>query len=628
LDYWVFALTVYDGYLIAGGTFVTAGGTTVNEIARWTGSSWVPLGGGMNGAVEALTVFNGELIAGGEFTSAGGIPAYHLARWDGTQWASFGGGSTNTVNAFNQYGGRLVAAGDFNQSTIDPQAAHEVVAWDGNALTPLGAGMNGQVLALKSYLTGSKFNQTNELVAGGLFTQADGSAASHVARWDQGLIVIGGSQWTAMGSGFDGGVYALERCTLGASTNTYAGGNFNYSGATYVGDIARWNSSTGVWESLGGMNGAVFALKYYNGYLYAGGAFTSAAGTSTGGLARWNGSSWSQCGGYFNGTVYSLEVYNGQLVIGGVYPGINSSPNLAQYDGTYYSTFGTGGTNAVVRALCASGSRLYIGGDFTTAGGIAVHRAAYWDGAWHDVGGGTNNSVNALTAFHGEVEVGGTFGWVKNASLAAPTWARWLETGTPWLVTAPFSQTVDSRANATFTVVPATGYDPLTYQWYKNGTPLVDGFTMSGMIISGANGPTLTLTRVESVDGGDFTVVVSNGCGNVSAGPATLTINQTVGVGGGVPRVTRFESLGPNPAHGSTRIGFSLARDARVSVAVYDVAGRRQRTLDLGSLAAGERSTSWDGRNDSGEPVSAGVYLVELAVDGARLGVRRLAMLR
>ena len=55
-----------------------------------------------------------------------------------------------------------------------------------------------------------------------------------------------------------------------------------------------------MWEPVGfGMNGYVYALKEYNGYLYAGGNFSSAGGSATGGLARWNGSFWEQVGGYF-----------------------------------------------------------------------------------------------------------------------------------------------------------------------------------------------------------------------------------------------------------------------------------------------------------------------------------------
>ena len=43
----VYALTVYDGKLIAGGYFTTAGDVSANRIASWDGSSWSPLGSGM-----------------------------------------------------------------------------------------------------------------------------------------------------------------------------------------------------------------------------------------------------------------------------------------------------------------------------------------------------------------------------------------------------------------------------------------------------------------------------------------------------------------------------------------------------------------------------------------------------
>jgi len=80
------ALTVYDGKLIAGGYFTTAGGAAANYIASWDGSSWSPLGSGMGGRalwpyVYDLTVYNGELITGGGFTTAGGKVSAYIAKW-------------------------------------------------------------------------------------------------------------------------------------------------------------------------------------------------------------------------------------------------------------------------------------------------------------------------------------------------------------------------------------------------------------------------------------------------------------------------------------------------------------------------------------------------------------------
>src|SRR5262245_3882160 len=56
--------------IVVGGAFTLAGNTIVKNIAAWNGSSWLPLGTGTNFDVFALTVYNGSLIAGGSFTTA------------------------------------------------------------------------------------------------------------------------------------------------------------------------------------------------------------------------------------------------------------------------------------------------------------------------------------------------------------------------------------------------------------------------------------------------------------------------------------------------------------------------------------------------------------------------------
>ena len=63
-----------NGDLIAGGSFSSVGGVAANNIARWNGWTWAPMGSGMDDnfpAVLALAVLpNGDLIAGGSFYSA------------------------------------------------------------------------------------------------------------------------------------------------------------------------------------------------------------------------------------------------------------------------------------------------------------------------------------------------------------------------------------------------------------------------------------------------------------------------------------------------------------------------------------------------------------------------------
>jgi hypothetical protein len=68
----------------------------------------------------------------------------------------------------------------------------------------------------------------------------------------------------------------------------------------------------------------------------------------------------------------------------------------------------------------------------------------------------------------------------------------------------------------------------------------------------------------------------------------------------------------PNPARGSTRISFSLPREERVILRVYDVAGRAVRSLSRGTYPAGTNSVLWDGRDDAGRRLASGVYLYQL----------------
>jgi hypothetical protein len=76
------ALAVYNGDLIAGGGFTTAGGMSANRIARWDGSTWHPLGSGISReGVAALTLHDGQLVAGGGFFTVDGEVSAAWARW-------------------------------------------------------------------------------------------------------------------------------------------------------------------------------------------------------------------------------------------------------------------------------------------------------------------------------------------------------------------------------------------------------------------------------------------------------------------------------------------------------------------------------------------------------------------
>jgi PKD repeat protein len=99
-DY-VRALTKYNGNIIVGGNFSTAGTTSANKIAKWNpvALTWTAMGSGMNDYVKALEVYNGDLYAGGPFTSASGQSINGVAMWNETASAAPVAGFTQTATS-------------------------------------------------------------------------------------------------------------------------------------------------------------------------------------------------------------------------------------------------------------------------------------------------------------------------------------------------------------------------------------------------------------------------------------------------------------------------------------------------------------------------------------------------
>jgi hypothetical protein len=70
----------------------------------------------------------------------------------------------------------------------------------------------------------------------------------------------------------------------------------------------------------------------------------------------------------------------------------------------------------------------------------------------------------------------------------------------------------------------------------------------------------------------------------------------------------------PNPFNPTTKIEFTLAKSGFVTLRIYDVLGRKVRTLVSEELSSGYKSVIWDGKNDDGEDVASAVYLYQLKV--------------
>jgi hypothetical protein len=101
--------------------------------------------------------------------------------------------------------------------------------------------------------------------------------------------------------------------------------------------------------------------------------------------------------------------------------------------------------------------------------------------------------------------------------------------------------------------------------------------------------------------------------------PGTIGVDPDVGRPG-----LWLDAPKPNPARDDMAIGFGLSRSGKVSLAIYDLAGRKVRQLAGGSMAAGRHDLVWDGRDAAGRSVPIGVYLIELQAEGRMLTRRAI----
>jgi hypothetical protein len=83
----------------------------------------------------------------------------------------------------------------------------------------------------------------------------------------------------------------------------------------------------------------------------------------------------------------------------------------------------------------------------------------------------------------------------------------------------------------------------------------------------------------------------------------------------------------PNPFNPVTTIDFSVPKSAKVSLVVYNALGQKVRTLVDGSTPAGAHSVQWNGRNDSGQMLSSGIYFYTLTSDATAI-TKKMALVK
>jgi hypothetical protein len=94
-----------------------------------------------------------------------------------------------------------------------------------------------------------------------------------------------------------------------------------------------------------------------------------------------------------------------------------------------------------------------------------------------------------------------------------------------------------------------------------------------------------------------------------------------------LPQNNQIDSIHPNPFNPQTTINFSLAREGKVAISVYDLTGRLVRAIGDPTYTAGDHSVVWNGKDLAGRTVPSGSYVVRMVTETGMVA-RKVMLIR
>ncbi len=247
----IWAMAVWNGRLYVSGGIVNTpamiGGQPWDGMASWDGTTWTPtistLGGSFSPVINAMQVFNdgsGEaLYVAGRFTGIEGVAGTAcIARWNGTAWSSVGGGLTSTSTLFGPEGLTVFNDGSGPALYIAGYAfsgpgmgVTNVAKWNGSSWTALGGQIGtGRLTCITGFDDG---NGAKLYIGGTAMPQIN-----YIARWVNGA-------WTPVGGGVTGP--GLPPSTFPSvfgmglwQNKLYAAGDFSQMNNVAAAGLAAW----------------------------------------------------------------------------------------------------------------------------------------------------------------------------------------------------------------------------------------------------------------------------------------------------------------------------------------------------------------------------------------------------
>jgi hypothetical protein len=324
--------------IILAGSFTEADSQTHNMVAAWNGSSYEALGAGVSGIIQDGLFYDGDIWLFGSFTDMGGgmatIARYHANTWT---YSNPFPGAPSVTTAAKVHGDSLMFAGYYD-------------------------GFAGRTHYLASYRNGN-YNQVE---------------------------TINETIWLARGpiediEFFDGQFYICGDFDANISPQ------FPPAPVLTLGPF-------GFYLPAQGMDNVVHDMEVINGERIVGGEFFDDNNNPTMGLAAFDGTQWQGLidvtmhhapGDSTQGAIYDIFEYNDGVLIAG---DLMTAPIIIGTYGSYLLSYsrvndttamltGISLINAPAHTVCNSGSDIYVGGEFTLAGGFnnPVNHIMFWE---------------------------------------------------------------------------------------------------------------------------------------------------------------------------------------------------------------------------------------------------------
>ncbi len=479
--------------LLPSGLVLAAGGYDLDylssaELYNWTNGTWAHTGSMITPRTQhkAVLLTNGQvLVAGGQSSSPLTLASAELYNPETSLWSS-----TASMAVPREYStltlltnGLVLAAAGLDDNVPVELSSAELYDPDAGTWTNTGS-----LNVARQNHTATLLPNGQVLVAGGLTT---GGAVNDAETYNS-----ASGTWTNTGS------LNVARCyhtaTLLSDGMVLVTGGIGASG-TETNSAELYNPETGTWSNTGSM---ITARFNHAATLLPNGQVLVAAGQNA------------------SGAISQAEIYNPWT---GTWVAI-SSLNNARFgqsatllpDGTVMEAGGNSGSGSLSNAelynisqTCTATATAAVSNGFVVSATVTYGGCGYTNAPEVLIQGGGGTGATATVVVSNGMVVGITITDEGIGYTNTPAVYIYFPTS---IITQPQSLLVNAYSNASFSVT-AGGTEPLSYQWFFDGTNL-----------PGATSSVLTISNVVQTNLGIYSVLITNVFGSVASSNATLSM--------------------------------------------------------------------------------------------------------